>query len=146
MKTSERAASGNLAAVMPRLPHHMEMINRTINGGYPLKLGVPIVEALEHDLTRFQQAITKWISADTQPALYEALNSLRAPLVTLREYFRVPGESGMGREDVQTLVDFIYDRIRELRTIAAEVNAVYSWQSGFDYMLNPIVAEKHISI
>jgi len=121
----------------------MEMINRTINGGYPLKLGVPLVEALEHDLTRFKEAITKWVSSETQPHLYETLEKLPTPLATLREYFAAPDATGMSREEVQVLVDFVYDRIRELRTIASGINAVYTWQSGFDSIPNPVSVDKH---
>jgi len=130
MKTSERAISGNLAAVLPRLPHHMEMINRTVNGGYPVKLGVPLVEALEHDLSRFKEAVAKWLSADLQPKLFEALASLEAPLSSLWEYFGAPEESGMHHEDVQKLVAYIYDLIRDLRAVASEITAIYTWQTG----------------
>ena len=123
----------------------MEMINRTINGGYPVKLGAPLVDALEQDLNRFKGAVEKWVGADTQPHLYEALQSLEAPLVMLRDYFTTPGASTMTPEDLQIVVGFLYERIRELRAIASDIDNVDTWKSSLDGVINPVAVEKHIA-
>lgn len=112
MSSLECPTSENLAAVLPRLPHHMEMITRTINGGYPRKLGVPLIEALLHDLTKFKRAIVRWAGQGNQSYLVETLSNLDRPLAMLLEYFSAPSTTTVSHEYAEMLVTFMYERRR----------------------------------